>query len=98
MARNSFTAGLSRSAGSTREGIAFGVRLEIAAGAKRLLAGAGDHDGANLRGCVRLRDAGAKAIEHGLVERIAPLLPVDGEPKRLPFSLAAHVRHRFPPY
>ena len=63
-----------------REGIAFRVGLEIAAGAERLLAGACDHNGANLRGGFGLRDAGAKAVENGLVERISPLLSIDGEP------------------
>ena len=80
MARNNFTAGLSRSAGSTRERVAFGIRLEIAAGAKCFFAGAGDDNGTNLGSCFSLRDAGAKAVEHGLVERIAALLAVDREP------------------
>ena len=41
------------------------------------------------------QNAGAKTVEHSLIEGVAPLLPVDGEPKRLPFLFAAHVRHRF---
>jgi hypothetical protein len=66
-----------------------GAALQVGARAEGARAGAGDDDGAHGRVVVRASQRIAEAGEHRTVDRVAPLLAVDGEPHHGPAHLFA---------
>src|SRR5262249_17888559 len=75
-----------------------GHLLQVAAGAERLLAGAGEHQDPGGVVLVEAPDPGPRALPPRRVERVASLRPLDGEPGDAALDpVADRLRHRTTP-
>jgi hypothetical protein len=74
------------------------VRLEVGAGAERLLAGPGQHDRPRPRVGGRGSDPASDGRDHRLVDRVAPLGAIEGDPLHRTTPLDEHrLGHAAPP-